>query len=338
MLYSVGYQLCESFDFINCIIKNKNKINEVYFSYKGLPNGRNTDYIADKLSSFEVDKKRDIDFQKLNEAGIKFNLLLNGNCYGKYALARSFYNKLGDTIDHLQSQYNLKDITTTSPVIAKFIKQNFADIKVRASVNIGAEVTEGMEYIKDLFDSFYLKREYNRNFAKLKLAREWCDENGKKLYGLANSGCLNFCSAHTFHDNLVSHESEISEMDNCYIFKGQCYEYLSDENNRKTWLEKTNFIRPEDISLYEDYFDGLKLATRVNFNPQKIVESYCSNSYSGNIFDLLEPNHSGIFVPTIIENKKIPDDFAQKTLNCNKNCRSCGYCKEIQQQSKLILE
>ena len=61
--------------------------------------------------------------------------------------------------------------------------------------------TIGMDYIADLFDSFYLKREYNRNLQIITKAREWCNANGKKLYGLANSGCLNFCSTHIFHDN-----------------------------------------------------------------------------------------------------------------------------------------
>ena len=33
-----------------------------------------------------------------------------------------------------------------------------------------------------------------------------------------NSGCLNNCSVHVFHDNLVSHESEIAAMDNRCAF------------------------------------------------------------------------------------------------------------------------
>ena len=37
-----------------------------------------------------------------------------------------------------------------------------------------------------------------------------CDAEGKELYMLANSGCLNNCSAHVFHDNLVAHEAQIA--------------------------------------------------------------------------------------------------------------------------------
>ena len=53
----------------------------------------------------------------------------------------------------------------------------------------------------------------------------------------------------------------------------------------------------------------MKLATRVSKNPVGIVRAYCSGSYSGNIPDLLEPNHAGLFYPQIIENKKIPNLF-----------------------------
>ena len=53
----------------------------------------------------------------------------------------------------------------------------------------------------------------------------------KKLFMLANSGCLNFCSAHNFHDNLVAHEADISKMDNAYNFSGICHEYLKNTEN-----------------------------------------------------------------------------------------------------------
>lgn len=339
MLFSVGYQLRPNSDFIDCIIKNREGLSEVYFSFGEIPNGRNTTHISEDFSPFEAEEKRNFDLDRLSKEGLKFNLLLNGNCYGKYALARSFYTKIGNTIDHLQCKYNLQNVTTTSPLIAKFIKQNFADIKVRASVNMGVEVPDGMDYIKDLFDEFYLKREYNRNLEKLKAAKEWCDQNGKKLFGLANSGCLNFCSAHTFHDNLVAHESEVSEMDNCYQFQGQCYEYLkSSDDAKEWWLSKTNFIRPEDVFLYEEYFESLKLATRVNFNPMKVVNAYCKGSYKGNILEILEPNHSGLLLPKVIENANITESFAKTVMVCNKNCRLCGFCKSIQSNATITLE
>ena len=159
---------------------------------------------------------------------------------------------------------------------------------------------EGMKYIAEYFDSFYMKRELNRDFDAIKKLHSWCVENGKELYLLANSGCLNNCSVHNFHDNLVAHENEISKMDNAYDFRGICKEFLGKKENYTAFIENTNFIRPEDISMYEPYFKAAKLATRVNPNPIRILESYIKGSYRGNILELLEPAHN--IYPYIIEN------------------------------------
>ena len=336
-LFSVGYQLRTDNVFIDAVLNNAEKIRELYFSWEDFPNGRNTLSSSD-LNIYEARKKQDEDFKRIFDAKIKFNLLLNGNCYGKYAQSRNFFCKIGDAAEYLKENYGLSSVTTTSPLIAKFFKQNFPDIEVRASVNMEIGTAEGMDYIAEVFDGFYLKREYNRNLEKILSARDWCDKNAKKLYGLANSGCLNFCSAHIFHDNLVAHENEISEMDNAYQFVGQCFEYLKNKEKGENWLKLTNFIRPEDIRLYEEYFDGIKLATRVNKNPARIINAYCKESFSGPITELLEPNHSGLFYPAVIENKEIPENFGEMVLNCNKNCGECGFCYKVQKSATVNLE
>ncbi|MBQ4120274.1 MAG: hypothetical protein IJD45_07805 [Clostridia bacterium] len=337
MQYLVGLQVGDD-ALVSEIIKNKDSVSEVYFSWGDIPNGRNTLDTSGNLTLFEMQQLMVSHLDKLKVSGIDFNLLLNANCYGADSQSRSFFNKVGNTIDYITTNFGLSSVTTTSPLIAKFVKQNFSELEVRASVNMEIGTTEGMDYIADLFDSFYLKREYNRNLQKIKQARTWCDANGKKLYGLANSGCLNFCTTHIFHDNLVAHESEISARDNGYQFDGQCWEYLRKEEKLKKWLSLTNFIRPEDVHLYEGLFEGLKLATRVNKNPVKIVNSYCNASYNGAITDLLEPNHSGVFYPTVIDNKEIAADFAETVLKCLKNCNECSYCNDIQKNATVVLE
>lgn len=337
VLFSVGYQLREDDLFLNAVLENRQSISELYFPWDDFPNGRNT--LSDSaFYKYDAIDKLKTDFEQIKSAGIKFNLLLNGNCYGKEAQSRQFFLRIGDTVDYLVNKYELSAVTTTSPLIAKFLKQNFPEIDVRASVNIGIESVDGMDYIADRFDSFYLKREYNRDMKRLKAAREWCDKNGKRLYGLCNSGCLNHCSAHTFHDNLVAHENEIAAMDNAYDFEGQCFTYLKNDDKKKEFLRITNFIRPEDVKIYEGLFDGMKLATRVNRNPAKIINSYVKGSYSGAVTELLEPDHSKLFYPFVIENKKIPEDFAFVVSNCDKQCDKCGYCRQIFDKAKTSLD
>lgn len=299
MKYMVGMSQSD-FDFTDYIIQNKKDIYEVYFSWGDFPNGRASQTVSEDYASWILQDIQRESLKKLSDNGILLNLLFNANCYGKDSQARAFFNKIGTTVDYIIESYGLNSITTTSPLIAKFIKNNFEDLEVRASVNMEIGTVQGMKYLSKYFDSFYIKRELNRDLKSIEELSNWAKNNGKKIYGLANSGCLNFCSAHNFHDNLVAHEAEIAQMDNAYDFNGICREYLSDPKNYDTLIENTNFIRPEDVQKYDKYFDAVKLATRVHKNPRIVLDSYINQKYSGDILRILEPAHS--IYPYVIEN------------------------------------
>ena len=313
MKYMVGLKSTDE-GFLENIKKTKQNIYEVYFSWGDIPNGRTSQLESDMYTPWEMlDMQRNA-VAELSKEGIALNLLFNANCYGKDSQSRSFFNKVGMIIDYVAEHYGLQSVTTTSPLIAKFIHQNFEGIEVRASVNMEIGTIQGMEYLAEYFDSFYMKRELNRNFEAIRLLHKWCNENGKKMFMLANSGCLNHCSAHNFHDNLVAHEAEIAQMDNAYDFHGICKEYLKNEKHYQALIDNTNFIRPEDMYLYEPYFEAAKLATRIHRNPSMVVNSYMREKYSGNILELLEPAHN--IYPYVIENgsplklRKIDEEFS----------------------------
>ena len=270
------------------------------------------------MHPWEAQQKQIFDLDLLAKENISVNLLLNATCYGKDSQSRAFYEKIGDIIDYLSSRYLLTSVTTTSPLIAGFIHRNFNGIDVRASVNMGIGTIEGMDYVADCFDSFYLKREHNRDFSVIRKLKSWCDDNGKKLYALANSGCLNNCSAHTFHDNLVSHEQDISVMDNAFTFEGICGKYLKNPENLRSLLDITGFIRPEDVELYEGLFPAMKLATRVSSNPIGIMEAYIERKrHIGSVLDLLEPNHTKTIYPYFLENSQILSKVSNNVLIYN---------------------
>jgi len=337
MKYIVGYPIKENKPFLKDIIQNKDSVSEVYFSWGDIPNGRSALSIDEELTSFEVQQRQSEDLRLLSSEGLKFNLLFNANCYGKDSQSRAFFNKIGNLIDYISKEFGISSVTTSSILIAKFIKANFENIDVRASVNMETGSIEGISYVSNLFDSFYVRRELNRNLPMLKRLRKWCDENGKQMYLLANSGCLNNCSAHIFHDNLVAHEAEISAMDNGYQFGGICWDFLSDKNNFDKWLQRTNFIRPEDIEFYEELVPAVKLATRVNTSPNRVLNAYVGRHYRGSVMELLEPNHSGIFYPQYIENANFNDNFAKHVLSCDKKCEECNFCTEVMRNACVKL-
>ncbi len=304
MLLTVGYQLMTNDRFLNAILAHKREIYEVYFSFGELPNGRNNQYTHEELTRWEARERQMRDLALLSENGIDQNLLLNGNCYGRDSQSRAFFCELGDTVDMLVSRYRVRSVTTTSPLIAKFVKENFKELKTRASVNMRIGTVEGMDYLEEYFDGFYVQREYNRDLAYIRTLSDYARARGKELFLLANSGCLNFCSAQTFHDNLVSHESEIAKMDNAYQFTGVCREYLRDPAHYATLYERTNFLRPEELMQYEGLVTAMKLATRVSPDPTEILEAYTAHHYTGNLLDLLEPRHS--IYPYVLENGAPP--------------------------------
>lgn len=312
MKYMVGLKSAD-YQLLECIKANKQNIYEVYFSWGDMPNGRTSQIESDIYTQWEMQDMQRSALKELSQEGIALNLLFNANCYGKDSQSRAFFHKVGTIIDYVAETYGLQSVTTTSPLIAKFIHNNFEDIEVRASVNMEIGTVQGMEYLAEYFDSYYMKRELNRDFEAIQVLHKWCDENGKKMYMLANSGCLNFCSAHNFHDNLVAHEAEIAQMDNAYEFRGICKEYLKDEKNYHVLIDNTNFVRPEDMHLYEPYFEAAKLATRIHRNPSVVVNSYLREKYSGNILELLEPAHN--IYPYVLENtsplklRKIDEEF-----------------------------
>ena len=315
MFFSVGYATKLDNKLVDEIISLKDGISEVYFSWGKTPSGRNDQTRSEGLAPWQAQAKQIEDIKTLHKAGLKFNLLFNANCYGDKAQARSFFEEIGEIVEYVGGNFNLSSITTTSPLVAKFIKQNFPEIDVRASVNMGIGSILGIEYVADVFDSFYVKRELNRNFKALKTLRKWCDENGKQMYLLANSGCLNDCSAHTFHDNLVAHEEGASRMNNGYQFTGVCKKYLSKTENREALLTATNYIRPEDVELYEGLVTAMKLATRVHENPSRILRAYIERKkFVGNLASLLEPNHAGTIYPYVLENGKIQKRIEKEKL------------------------
>lgn len=299
MKFSVGLQHMRP-ELLDSIRQHKAHIREVYFSWGDFPNGRSSQLYSDTYAPWQLQQQQQEALGEISSMGIRLNLLFNATCYGAESQSRAFFDKVGQTVDYIAGLYGLESVTTTSPLIAKFTKANFPAIKTRASVNMEIGTIQGMDYLAEYFDGYYMRRELNRDFQQIKLLHTWCRQNGKNLHILANSGCLNHCSAHSFHDNLVAHEQEISKMDNAYQFAGVCREYLKEPKHHFRLIEDTSFIRPEDVCKYAPYFDSMKLATRVHRCPEMVLESYIRGRYSGNILELLEPAHS--IYPYVIEN------------------------------------
>ena len=329
--YEVGYQLSnDDFSFTEMISEFLGRIDTVYFPWMNMPSGRAS--LSNKRGYVEWDAqfRLERDLLWLKENGIRLNLLFNGNCYGSSSVSTYLGNNICSIIGHLEEIGIVPDIvTTSSPAIGKMVKEAFPEIHVRASVNMRIGTVKGMQYLAHIFDEFNMQREYNRDFERIAELREWADNNGKGLLMLANSGCFDFCSAQTFHDNLVAHENDITEMDNIKDWaQPYCRLYLKDRKNWPTILQST-WIRPEDIKNYAKFFPVVKLATRMHENPWLVIRSYVTEGFAGSIADLMEPGFSNELTPYVLNNKAFPADWFEHTSKCGKQCHKCGYCQRV---------
>lgn len=333
---SVGYQYSEKFSFSKIVSDYAQSIEEVYFPWVDAASGRSMIGGYDGYFDYGLQNILIGELKKIKELGIKLDLLYNANCYGEDAMSEVLRGKVYSVIDFLDDNGIKVDvITTTSPAIACMVKEQYPEIELKASINMKISTVKGMQYVAHLFDSFCVAKECNRDIEKLKMLKAWAQENGKKITILANSGCMRDCSGQIFHDNMVAHEYEISKQKNINFLPYMCWQYLKDKANYPAVLQNT-WIRPEDIDNYEGLVDTVKLATRAHQLPGMVIGAYARRMYSGNLLDLFEPGFGPAFAPYAIDSSKIPEDFWQKTVSCNKDCTKCNYCKTVLDKAIVI--
>ncbi len=337
----MGFQLYENGEepFSDIVNTYKEHISEVFFGWQDVATGRSAVATRHGFTDWTSQGRLEKELRAIRAMGIKLDLLFNGNCYGEYAISEKLANTVISTIQHLKCAVGgVEIITTASPAIAHTVKKHFPQIEVRASVNMKIGTVKGMEYLSDLFDSFHVQREYNRDIPYIKMLKEWADKNGKKLIILANSGCFAHCSGQIFHDNLVAHEAEICEVNNLKDFTPYvCWQSLKDRENWVKLLQNT-WIRPEDIHHYDGLFDTVKLATRMHSLPGLVIDAYVRRKFFGNTLDLFEPGHGRAIAPYIINNSAFPEEWFTRVSNCDKLCHRCDYCKNVLDQILISTE
>lgn len=336
--FSVGYQYNEDMPFSKIVSNYSAFVDEVYFPWIDLPSGRSIISGYDGYFDYGLQDKLLKDLKAFKDMGIKLDLLFNANCYGEEAMSEVLRGRVYSIIDFLcENDLKVDRVTTTSPAIAYMIKENYGDISLKASVNMKISTVKGMEYVAHLFDDYCIAKECNRDLERLKTLKNWAEENGKKITLLANSGCMRDCSGQIFHDNMVAHEAEISKQRNIDFLPYMCWAYLKDPKNFVSVLQNT-WIKPEDIHNYEGLIDTVKLATRAHQLPGMVIDAYTRGKYSGNLLDLFEPSFSPAFAPYVIDTSKIPVDFWQHTISCDKNCSKCNYCSIVLEKSLTLTE
>ncbi len=330
MKFSIGYQLPEPDQqpFADLVADYRQQVEEVYFPWVGMASGRADISTTRGYTDWSTQQRLEADLLALRRMGLKLNLLFNANCHGGLGVSEHLQNQVLSVLDHLAETVGGADVVTTaSPAVAHIIRQHIPQLHLRASVNMRIGTVAGMSQLADLFDSFYVQRDYNRDLTVLRRLKTWADKAGKAIHLLANSGCLAFCSSQTFHDNLVAHERDVDETRNIPDWTPTaCWRLLKDPNNWPMIMQAT-WIRPEDVGHYEPLVGMMKLATRMHANPRLVIDAYARGQYRGNLLDLMEPGYGPALAPIVIDSRRLPTDWFQKTSSCGRICESCDYCR-----------
>lgn len=326
MKYSVGYYEEDEFEqpFARSIAHYRRALAEVYFPWLGLRTCR-AELTHENRKTHLIEG-----LCAARDAGASLCLLINANCYGSESLSIHFSEQIVAAITELGVKQLLPNsVTTTSLFAAHVVKKSFPDIEVRASVNMRLGTWWQMEKLFNLFDGFYLRREFNYRLKYIEELKAKLQSADKRLYLLANSGCMSFCPGQVFHDNLVAHEEEIKNKDNTLDMEPYvCWKHYRRQENHPALLKNT-WIRPEDTGRYEGIVDSMKLATRNHARPVQVITAYMAGHYDGNPLDLTEPSHSSLLFPNTIDNTRFPADWFEMKERCNHDCDACGYCDRV---------
>jgi collagenase-like PrtC family protease len=330
MRFAIGYQLPDEDDSTVEMVRDfRPHVAEVYFALPGQASGRSPLGRGDGWNVEEAKAVMREDLAELSGLGIDLVLLFNAACYGGNGISAAFARETVKTVSELRDSCGLSAVTTTSPFVARVLRESVPEVKVRASVNMRVGSERAMEYLAPFFDGYYLRRELNRCPGEIEQLKTWCDNHGKSLHLLANSGCLRDCAFQSFHDNLVAHESEAAQTENVPLkYPAPCWEFLDNPETQKRLLAN-DWIRPEDLRHYERWFDTAKLATRMHPRPRQVLSAYVRGRHAGNILDLLEPGHGALLGNAILDNTRFPADWHERVTSCSRQCDACGYCAEV---------
>lgn len=332
MNFAIGYQHKSEGDAFSELALSYEEVREVYFPWVGEPSGRPVLGYGEGDDDQTIREVLQEELQALRLGGRKLDLLLNANCYGEIAMSHELEMKIDSIIRELDSWGCKPDIVTAaSPFVAHCLKKRFPEIEVRASVNMRLTTIQAMSYLSPWFDSYYIGRDVQRNLDTVRQFSDWAHANGKKIGILANSGCLRNCPWQTYHDNLLSHSTLAMNHIRAEAFNPHlCWTlYRKPENFPE--LLKATWIRPEDIDRYAPFVDFVKLATRQHSLPRLVVNAYCSRSFRGNLPDLFEPGFTPAFAKAgvMLDSSRFPDDWAEVTGRCKRECTECGYCEKV---------
>ena len=307
--------------------------------------------------------------QTCHERGLEFSYLLNAPCLGNLQYSRKGYRQLIDLLEWID-QAGADSVTVGMPYLINLVRKRFPRLKLKVSTTARVNtIRKALQYEEMGVEEIIIDEHINREFKTLEAIRKAVLCN---LELIVNNICLWQCPYNFEHVNHDGHASREEESDNyCYLqYPGYLclYRKLMDPVE----LLKSPWIRPEDISYYENLgYNHFKITERFKQTPLLVehVKAYENRQYDGNLLDLFTLPRKGAFTPVHLEyfikpkhvnimkiselekvfdlevrdliridNSKLKgfiEHFQKK--DCNQtSCSQCRYCETIFQKVAVV--
>ncbi len=284
------------------------------------------DYIGTGRTNLSAPKLEDIANQTeyAHDRNVRMEIILNSSCMGGQQLTPEGYRAISWYFDRLDD-IGIDSITVADPFLVEMLSKEY-NMEVVVSVLSFVDSPQKAEFYEQMgADTIVVDPVVNRDFARLQAIKDAVD---CKLKLLVNEGCLYQCPFRYSHFNFFSHANgpgpKPNVLDDYYYYK--C---LSLRIRNPELIIKSPWIRPEDIKEYNHITDMFKIGGRTHFISWILnnVNAYSSQSYEGNLIDLLDSIHDlrDLFY---IPNKQL-DGAINQWKGCSKVCNDCGYCKRL---------
>ena len=239
--------------------------------------------------------------QACHERGLTFSYLLNAPCLGNLQYSKKGYGQLIELLEWID-QSGADSVTAGMPYLIDLVRERFPRLKVKVSTTARVNtVRKALQYEAMGVEEIIIDEHINREFKTLEAIRKAV---GCNLELILNNICLWQCPYNYEHVNHDGHSSREGEQDDyCYLqYPG--YLCLYRKLTEPVELLKSPWIRPEDVSAYEELgYDSFKITERFKRTPLLLehVQAYESRRYDGNLLDLFTLPRKGAFTPVHLE-------------------------------------
>ena len=251
-----------------------------------------SDYFGGGRPSFylpEVNRSQLAAFvKKTHEHGIEFNYLLNSSSMGNSEYTSEGQRKAEEILEWLD-HIGVDSVTVATIYFLRLVKRRYPRIKVRVSSHRYTDNPRKVRFWVENGADYIVVSEVNihREFKVLEVMQKAAQ--GVELQLIVNNWCRQDCAIAGNHAVSLSAASRNSS-------KGFPLDYCSLLCNRIRLKDpvnylRANWIRPEDIHLYEELgYHNFKIVER-NTPTQILIErakAYSEQRHDGNLLDLVQ--------------------------------------------------